>query len=80
MSNLQSTCPFCRHPLPGTMEEGDKNLMKRVVANDPAAVCVVAKRARESGDYGSALKHFRMAAEMGNADAHFTLSFIYRKG
>ena len=35
---IEQQCPFCRHTAPETWEEAEKNLMKRVAANDPNAL------------------------------------------
>jgi hypothetical protein len=36
--NGDGRCPFCREPAPSDDEEMYKNIMKRVKANDPAAL------------------------------------------
>ena len=36
---MEQKCPFCRRPSPDTDEEVNKNLMKRIEANDPVAMC-----------------------------------------
>ena len=76
----QPTCPFCRHPVPKTMEEADKNLMKRIEANDPAALCKLGEMRFEEGDYDAALKYFTKSAELGDAQAHYELSIMYMEG
>ena len=73
-------CPFCRHPRPGTDEEAYNNLMKRVKANDPFALFDCGRTARDKGDYDGAFKCFTKAAELGDADAHYNLSIMYRYG
>ena len=56
--------------------------MKRVAANDPAALREFAMDFYLNGDYDGALKYFTKAAELGDADAdaHHVLSFMYMKG
>ena len=79
-NKLERTCPFCRHPIPRTPEEGKKNLMKRFGANDPIALWQMGEKHLNEGDYEGALKYGKMAAELGNADAHLMLAYLYRTG
>ena len=74
------SCLFCRHPLPRSQEEADRNLMKRVGANDPVALTQMGKARSKEGDYDSAFKYFTKAAKVGDAEAHFNLSGMYMKG
>ncbi len=37
-------------------------------------------RAVESGDYGTALREFRLLAEQGNATAQYNLGLMYKNG
>ena len=53
---VQRTCPFCRKPLPKKKEERDKQLMKRIEANDPAAMCHLGIEKRKEEDYSSAFE------------------------
>ena len=76
----QRTCPFCRYPLPKSKEQADKILMKRVAANDPAALCEHAFDLVEEGDYDDAFKCWNKAAGMGDAMAHYNLSLMYKDG
>ena len=78
--NMQITCPFCRHPAAQNREEADRNLMKRIEANDPIALNDFGKRACENGDYDEAFKYWTKAAELGDVDAHYELSVLYREG
>jgi TPR repeat protein len=61
-------------------EEGDKNIMKRLKADDPAALYLMGTKRLDEGDYKTALEYLIKAAELGDADAHYNLSFIYGKG
>ena len=79
-SNVQPVCPFCRHPEYTSSEEDQKNLMKRVAANDPGALCVLGYRHLTEGEYDRALKYWTKAAEMGDAMTHFNLFIIYSQG
>ena len=76
--NMQFTCPLCRQPAPATDEEFDKNLMKRVAANDPVALIKFGQKARDKGDYDGAIKYFTKAAELGDVEAYNELYMMYR--
>ena len=78
---LQHECPFCRHSRPESQAEGEKMLMKRVEANDPAALRQLGTiRLKEAGDYKAAFKYWTKAAELGDTEAHHQLSVMYAKG
>ncbi len=85
---LKQRCVFCREPLINSAEEGDKNVMERVKKNDPVAMRQWGKMhlEREEGirhlevDYGIAFEYLTKAAELGEADAHFSLSVMYLDG
>ena len=77
---IKTKCPFCRHRLPKTMEEFNKNLKKRVAANDPTALWQMGTIYRDEGDYDDAFKYFAKAADLGDVSAHFLLSAMYMKG
>jgi tetratricopeptide (TPR) repeat protein len=76
----QSKCPFCRHPLPKSEEESDRNRMKRVEANDPVALREVGIRRGREGDYKSAFEFLSKAAELGDIAANYELSIMYHTG
>ena len=78
--NMYPICAFCRHPLPKTKKEYQKNLMKRVAANDPVALNYMGCIQNKEGDYERAFKYYTKAAELGDVNAHFNLSLMYRKG
>ena len=73
-------CPFCRNPLSETEEETNKKRMKRVAANDPIALRRMGVRHFYKEDYDDAFKYWAKAAELGDAEAHFNLSIMYKKG
>jgi TPR repeat protein len=54
--------------------------MKRVKANDPAAMFEVGQECFLKGDYNSALKYLIKAAELGDLMAHHQLGFMYGNG
>eukprot|EP00984_Skeletonema_dohrnii_P024199 scaffold13303_cov78-Skeletonema_dohrnii-CCMP3373.AAC.5 len=78
--SLEGKCPFCRHPLPKSQEEVMKNIMKRVEANDPFAMCHMGDKRYDEGDYKGAVDYFKKAAGLGDVGAHFELSRLYRDG
>eukprot|EP00985_Skeletonema_marinoi_P004278 scaffold1876_cov70-Skeletonema_marinoi.AAC.1 len=79
-NRVQNTCPFCRHPTPKTKEEADKNEMKRAAANDPVALRELGKESCHEGDYDTAFEYWTKAAELGDVDAQYHLSIMYREG
>jgi hypothetical protein len=78
--SLDPTCPFCRHRVPKTEAEANKNTMKRVEANDPAALRRMGRQRCNDGDYDGAFESLTKAAEQGDADAHYDLSIMYHEG
>ena len=74
------SCPFCREILPSLEEEYDKQMMKRVEANDPAAMCRYGEEQYEKGQCSSAFEYFTKAAASGDAHAHFRLALLYHEG
>ncbi len=62
-------CPFCREP--ANDDENDKRMMKRVKADDPAALREMGAERFEDGNYDAAFEYWTKAAELGNADAHY---------
>ena len=77
---LQYSCPFCREPSPETDEECFKRMMKRIEANDPVAISQEGTGQRKKGEYRKAFEYFTKAAELGDAEAHYCLSIMYRLG
>lgn len=75
---LVFTCPFCRDT--AEKDEAKQRLLKRVQANDPNALARMGKKRYEEGNYTEAFQYCSKAAELGNADAHYRLSILYRKG
>jgi hypothetical protein len=74
------TCPFCRETLPKDKEEFERRRMKRVEAGDPAAMVETGTACRDEGDYDGAVKYWKMAAELGSAEAHYHLGVVYESG
>ena len=78
-ASLDQRCPFCRAPLP---KEGDydKYIMKRIKANDPAAMRQEGLGKYYKGDFTGSFEYCSKAAEVGDADAHCQLSRLYNLG
>lgn len=70
-ANYSPQCPFCRHPPPENEEEIYVTAMRRVEANDPAAIRQMGGKFYFDGDYDKAFEYFTKAVELGDIDAHF---------
>jgi tetratricopeptide (TPR) repeat protein len=79
VQNRSMNCPFCREPFPDD-EENSKRIMKRVKANDPAALSQMGAVRYEEGDYDSAFNYLTKAAELGDIRAHYVLATMYGDG
>jgi hypothetical protein len=79
-ARMQQRCAFCREPVPKSQAEARKKMMKRVKKNDPVAICQIGTRHYQEGDYGTALRYYTKAAKLGDAEAHYVLSIMYRQG
>ncbi len=74
------SCSFCRNPISDTVEESEKLNMKRVKANDPAAMMYEAAEEIKKGNYDATFEWYTKAAELGHASAHYKLAFMYHVG
>eukprot|EP00986_Skeletonema_menzelii_P006557 scaffold2488_cov140-Skeletonema_menzelii.AAC.2 len=79
-ARLQQKCPFCRKAMPSTKEEFNKQLMKRIEANDPLAMCFMGWKRCDEGDYKNAFEYWSKAAALGDVEAHYHLSILYHNG
>jgi TPR repeat protein len=79
MFNGNHDCPFCREP-GASGEEYKKRVMKRVKANDPAALRHMGGICYNKGDYDGAFDYLAKAAELKDATAHYKLGVMYRLG
>jgi len=66
--------------VPGTDEGCDKQRMKRIEMNDPMAIFQEGGEQYHKGDYSSAFELYTKAAELGELEAHHTLSIMYHNG
>ena len=80
VGKLEHKCPFCRKAVPDTEEGHIKQMMNRMEANDPVAICYVANRRYENRDYNAAFEYWKKAAALGDANAHHQLSVCYKDG
>ena len=71
---------LCRHPEPKSQRESDRNIAKRAKANDPVALCLLGGKRLDKGDYVGEFKYNKMAAELGDAEAHADLGRSYLEG
>ena len=88
-SNIMSgnnKCPFCNSEREGiTLEESVEEIMKRVGANDPTSICMLAGSYYQGlngilQDRAKALELFTRAADLGCSKAHNELGKIYHEG
>ena len=80
ISSGEKRCPFCRAPQVLDKEESKKRQMKRIEANDPAALCFRGKMCKQEGDCDTAFEYYSKAAELGDADAQYFLGRMYWQG
>ena len=80
ISSGRMRCPFCREPAASGEEEHRKRTMKRVKANDPAALNQMGGKSYVAGDYDKAVEYFTKAAELGDSMAHHSLGCMYSQG
>eukprot|EP00985_Skeletonema_marinoi_P010221 scaffold4823_cov71-Skeletonema_marinoi.AAC.5 len=76
----RQACPFCRHPVPTSKEELDKNHNKRLAANDPIALLQMGTSCHQEGDYESSFDYWTKAAELGDATSHLKLAGCFYRG
>ena len=77
---LEEKCPYCRLPAAHTEEEQLRYVMKRIEANDPVAMTEMGTVCLKRGDNRNAFKYLSKAAALGNAQAQYSLSIMYRSG
>jgi len=78
---LGHSCPFCRKPLLSEKQLlGDRQIMKRIAANDPVAMLNYGIEQYKKGDYRSAFEYYTKAAELGDAEAQYELARLYEVG
>ena len=79
-------CPFCRAPIPTSVQEITKRLEKRMEMNDADAICNLGFLYFDGGVRGvprnvvKALELWHRAAELGNAMAYYGIGSAYKDG
>lgn len=75
---LDPKCPFCRHPVPTSQMEGAMLFqeMDRVKLDDPVALRRAGLLCHNEGDHN----YWTKATELGDLQAHYTLSVMYQQG
>ena len=76
-SNGGDRCPFCRELLLDYGEEGIKQVLKRVKANDPVAMRFMGTERYHEGDHDVAFEYFTKAIELEDIRAHYELGCLY---
>jgi TPR repeat protein len=61
-------------------KETHKRMMKRVKANDPAALRHMGGQYYDKRDYDGAFEYLTKAAELGDIEAHHQLGYMYHQG
>ena len=79
-ANLESKCPFCRKPEPKSKAECIQSRMKRIEKNDPVAIREHGTWCLEEKDFGGAITFMTQASNLGDAEAHYQISKVYRDG
>ncbi len=79
-AGLKKRCAFCRETAPTSFEESRKRMMERSQKNCPVAMAEMGKRRRSEGDYETALEYLTKSAELGDAEAHCQLGYLYHNG
>ena len=75
------SCPFCRTlGARDDEEEHRRRAMKRVEADDPAALRQMGGVHLREGDYVKAAEYWTKAAELGDLEAHYCLGDAFREG
>lgn len=78
-------CPFCRTPMPTSLEESNKRYEKRMDMNDAIAIVDLGCMYRdgENGypqNYAKALELWHRAGELGCGSAYSFIGYAYHKG
>ena len=79
------TCPFCRTPLPKSIEEATEREKKRMEVGDPGAIHSLGCDYRDGRngfpqDHGKALELWHRAGELGFAKAYVNIGYAYQYG
>jgi hypothetical protein len=81
MAGGGNNCPFCREPSSTDEKQHRMLMMKRIKANDPAALKHMGSVKRyHEGDYDCAFEYYTEAAELGDIGASCELGVMYYDG
>ncbi len=74
-----SSCPFCRQPrsFPQTDDVVETDLVKRIEANDAVAMREMGIKRYHEGNLDDAMHYWERGAKLGDARAHYQLSWMY---
>jgi TPR repeat protein len=85
-SGNDGKCPFCNSDRGGkTEEENNKDITKRVAANDAASIYLLANSYRHGlrglqQDQTRAIELYARAANLGHSKAHYNMACLYHEG
>ena len=82
---IEEKCPYCRTPVPYSIEEFDERLQKRVVLDDAEAIFTLGCYYRNGvvgfpQDYVKAFELFVRAGDLGCAEAYCNVGYAYENG
>ena len=82
---IEKKCPFCRTPLPGSIEEFNERLQKRVELDDSEAIFTLGCNYRDAEDGFpqddvKALELFVRAGDLGFTEAYNSIGYAYENG
>mmetsp|Transcript_26318 Transcript_26318/g.41306 ORF Transcript_26318/g.41306 Transcript_26318/m.41306 type:complete len:358 (+) Transcript_26318:206-1279(+) len=74
-----SSCPFCRQPrsFPQKDDVVETDLLKRIEVNDAVAMREMGIKRYHEGNLDDALHYWKRGAKLGDARAHYQLSWMY---
>jgi uncharacterized protein HemY len=83
-SGNNNKCPFCNSDRNKTEEERVHEMMRRVEANDPTSICMLAGhiclgRAGFQQDHAKAMELYAKAADLGSSKALSRLGMLYHE-
>ena len=82
---IEKICPFCRTPVPTSIEEYSERLQKRFELDDAHAIFTSGNNYRDAAngfpqDYAKAFELFVRAGELGSAKAYCNIGSAYESG
>ena len=82
---IEKKCPYCRTPVPASIEENNGRLQKRVEVGDAHAIFTLGSYYCDGEygfpqDYNKAFELFVRAGELGSAKAYNNVGYAYENG